>query len=133
MDAKGYDGYILVAENVEKVFEKPISGLEKFHEPLRTQHEIDNSVNKEGVCLKVDGPINRLFFAPTGPLNRDYDDVRRFHDAGENGIKKALKAGFKSPLLIVLDSGKFENEKLVALLGALHALYVPIEVSEIHN
>jgi len=27
-------------------------------------------------------------WSPTGPLNRDYDDVRRFYDAGEAGMKR---------------------------------------------
>lgn len=27
-------------------------------------------------------------YAPTGPLNRDYDDVRRFADAAVSGIKR---------------------------------------------
>ena len=29
-------------------------------------------------------------FSPTGPLNRDYDDVRRFYDAAEKGIKRLV-------------------------------------------
>ena len=50
-------------------------------------------------------------YSPTGPLNRDYDDVRNFYDAACSGIKRALKAGSKSPLLITLG-----NERLVLLL-----------------
>lgn len=46
------------------------------------------------VVLKVPGlPGNRLVFASTGPLNRDYDDIRRFSDAATNGIKRSAMAG----------------------------------------
>lgn len=47
-------------------------------------------MEKEVVVLKVPGlPGNRLVFAPTGPVNRDYDDIRRFSDAAESGIKRS--------------------------------------------
>lgn len=46
------------------------------------------------VVLKVPGlPGNRLIFASTGPVNRDYDDIRRFSDAAINGIKRSAMAG----------------------------------------
>lgn len=48
----------------------------------------DSSVEKDGACVKVNLPAGRLIFAPTGPLNRDYDDVRRFADAAASGIKR---------------------------------------------
>lgn len=43
------------------------------------------------MVVKAPGlPGNRLVFACTGPVNRDYDDVRRFSDAAANGIKRCL-------------------------------------------
>lgn len=46
------------------------------------------------VVVKVPGlPGNRLIFASTGPVNRDYDDIRRFSDAASNGIKRSAMAG----------------------------------------
>lgn len=51
---------------------------------------MDNSLVENVVVLKAVGlPGDRLVFAPTGPLNRDYDDVRRFSDAAEKGIKRS--------------------------------------------
>lgn len=37
---------------------------------------------------------------------------------------RALKAGVKCPLLVLLPDDRFENVELVTLLGALEALYV---------
>ena len=48
------------------------------------------------------------------------------------GIKRALKGGKKKPLLVVSNSHAevegYNNGLLVSLLGALEAVYVPIEV-----
>lgn len=51
---------------------------------------MDSGLGEEVVVLKVPGlPGNRLVFASTGPVNRDFDDVRRFSDAAVNGIKRS--------------------------------------------
>ena len=39
-------------------------------------------------------------------LDRDYDDIRRFSDAAGAGMKRALAAGAKKPLLKVLNNQK---------------------------
>lgn len=31
---------------------------------------------------------NKKIYSPTGPLNRDYDDVRRIADAANNAVEK---------------------------------------------
>lgn len=52
---------------------------------------MDSGLCDEVVLLKVPGLSgNRLVFACTGPVNRDYDDVRRFSDAAANGIKRSV-------------------------------------------
>lgn len=116
---------------------------------------MDSALEKEVVVLKVPGlPGNRLVFAPTGPVNRDYDDVRRFSDAAASGIKRsdvcphyvtfwhhrpsdpyvtvslicvssrALKAGMQRPLLVCPQHQDYKTCRLVAALGALQALYM---------
>lgn len=53
--------------------------------------KVDSGLGEEVVILKVPGlPGNRLVFASTGPVNRDYDDVRRFSDAALSGIKRSV-------------------------------------------
>ena len=64
-------------------------------------------------------------FSPTGPLNRDYDDVRRFLDAAVKGMKRTIKAGSKKPVLVVPTTygEQFTDAVLVTWLGAFYALY----------
>ncbi|XP_076048476.1 dipeptidase B [Oratosquilla oratoria] len=126
LEASGYDGIIVVTDSLEKL----VGPYEKLQAPLKAQADIDKTVIEDGACLRVDLPAGRFVFAPTGPLNRDYDDVRRFADAAASGIKRALKIGMKAPLLVRAPDSSFEHADLVTLLGALHALYVPLEVRE---
>jgi leucyl aminopeptidase len=72
----------------------------------------------------------RLIFAPTGPLDRDYDDVRRVADAAAAGMKRARDAGAKSPLLWVSGAGRYPNAEPASLLAALGALWLPLEARE---
>lgn len=52
---------------------------------------MDSGLGEEVVVLKVPGLAgSRLVFASTGPVNRDYDDVRRFSDAAANAIKRSV-------------------------------------------
>ncbi|KAK7008552.1 Cytosol aminopeptidase, catalytic domain [Halocaridina rubra] len=121
-----YDGIVLVTDSLVRLTGplQPLSG------PLKTQESFDASVSKEGTCVKTDLPSGRLVYAPTGPINRDYDDVRRFADAATSGIKRALKVGLKRPLLVCASDQTYPQAQLVTLLGALHALYVPLEIRE---
>ena len=66
-------------------------------------------------------------------MNRDEDDVRRLNDAAFAGIERALAAGARRPLLVSparVTLPGFEDGLLAATLGALHAVYVPLEVRE---
>lgn len=67
--------------------------------------------------------LGRLIFSPVSSLT-DYDDVRSFSEAANKGIERAIKAGVTKPLLLLPAGEKFQNAELVALLGALEALYV---------
>ena len=64
-------------------------------------------------------------YSPTGPLNRDQDDVRRFLDAALKGMKRAISAGAKKPVLVVPTAyGKlFPDAVLVTWLGAFYGVY----------
>ena len=56
-----------------------------------------------------------------------------FADATEKGITRALSSGCKKPLLYLVESklgSTFEARSLVSCLGALKALYVPLEMRE---
>nr|VZI30909.1 unnamed protein product [Spirometra erinaceieuropaei] len=84
-------------------------------------------------------PSKRIINAPTGALDRDYDDSRRIYDAAKGGIKKAIELGFRSPLLVLgpltsapADAVWMEGifPQLNAIMGALSALYTPLEIRE---
>ena len=78
-------------------------------------------------------PGQRLVFAPTGALSRDYDDVRRFGDAAKQGLTRAREAGAIRPLLLVRGvpaKGDFTRALEVALLEGVGGLWEPLEGRE---
>lgn len=89
-----------------------------------------------GGCLLVPGqglPGGRLVASATGPLLRDYDDVRRFYDAGKKAAVLARDAGVTQPLLLVAgvpDDERYAQAELVALLGFWQGLWQPLEARE---
>ncbi|XP_049810274.1 putative aminopeptidase W07G4.4 isoform X1 [Schistocerca nitens] len=107
-------------------------GSEKHPDSLRTSLQrlakIDAAAETKVSVLEVELPAARLVYSPVGPLNADYDDVRSYEDAAEKGIKRALEAGVKEPLLLLPQAEK--SVQLVTLLGALKALYVPLQLRE---
>jgi len=130
-----FDSIIIVGENYEQVhypdFVKP------YLKAIKDFAEVDTGAESELCLLPVnDQAIKRLIWTPTGPTNRDYDDARRYKDAAVKGVRRALKAGSKSPGLVVYTTDKQHQSKrykdavLVSLLGAMEAVYVPIEVRE---
>ncbi|CAG4930281.1 unnamed protein product [Parnassius apollo] len=88
-------------------------------------------------CPLVAG--NRLIISPTGPLT-PYDDVRSVYEAGRAGVRRAVAAGARRPVLALQAlrpadlglevDGDWSRSELVALLAALEALYIPLEVRE---
>jgi leucyl aminopeptidase len=79
-------------------------------------------------------PSKRLIVSPTGPINRDFDDARRFYDAGFNGITKVKKSGAVKPLIIFADAplqnADFSRAIEVTLFGVFQALYEPLQGRE---
>jgi leucyl aminopeptidase len=76
---------------------------------------------------------SRLVLAPTGPLGRDHDDVRRFAEAAREGVKRARDAGARRPLVVVAGApadADFAEAIPVSALGALSALWEPLEARE---
>jgi leucyl aminopeptidase len=93
---------------------------------------VDRSAGGAGsasVAVCAEAPGQRLVFAPTGPLDRDYDDVRLFSEAAGRGVKRAVAAGASRIVLVVLPD-VFDHAIEATVLGALAAAYVPIEVRE---
>ena len=125
--SEGYDGVIIVTDSTEKL----TGDLQCLAATLEDYKKIDAAFEKELTVHRCDlVPSGRVIFSPTGPLNRDYDDVRRFQDAAIKAIKRAISAGMKSPLFVRPIDDSFPLAGRVATLGALHAAYVPLEIRE---
>jgi len=118
-----FDGIVLVGDS--------LNAANSFTEALIQQSKIDNAFENEGGVVATSSGVGRIVYSPTGPLNKDYSDVRCFAEAAEKGIKRALSAGVKRPLLSISSTSKsYPLGNLTSALGALHALYVPLEVRE---
>jgi leucyl aminopeptidase len=74
----------------------------------------------------------RLVYVPTGPISRDFDDVRRLEAAAKDGVRRAIKAGCRAPVLVVSSdaAAAFKEGLLVTILGALWGAYVPLSTRE---
>lgn len=100
----------------------------------------DKAFSKD-VMLSMTGEGQVIVTSPTGPLSRDYDDVRRFGDAAAKAIKRLRQGGFRRPLLLVQgpkaadcdakdplkDYSKFLE---VSLLAAMAEAYEPLQTRE---
>nr|VZI30903.1 unnamed protein product [Spirometra erinaceieuropaei] len=122
---------------------KVVPGLK---DALKKIEEIDKSfVNKTSVHpvdLTSNNTVKRIIFSPTGRLDSDVADSRSIYEAAHKALTMAYKAGAQNILLLIGNmtnaptdykqepwaEPKYRN--LQALLGALYALYVPIEVRE---
>jgi len=129
-----YDSIVIVGEKYDEKFYPDFIHPSLFE--VKKLKECDSS-EELCVCIQnVDHDVQQklVVWSSTGPLNRDYDDVRRYQEAAIKGVKRALKGGKKKPLLVVSDSHRakpdYKDGLLVSLLGALEAVYVPIEVQE---
>ncbi|XP_028654033.1 putative aminopeptidase W07G4.4 [Erpetoichthys calabaricus] len=122
-----FDGVVLISDCIKKL----PAELKSLQVPLTEYGNVDAGIYSEVVALKAPGlPGGRMVFSSTGPLNRDYDDVRQFSDAAGVAINRAVKMGMKCPLLVCPQHKSFKHNILVAVLGALHNLYVPLELRE---
>lgn len=128
VDASRWDAVVVVSPTAE------LGDLQAIHKALKSAALIDARVGKD--VLLVSAPEiagGRLIFAPTGPVNRDYDDVRRYADAARAGVLRARDAGAKRPLLLlprVPLELEFSRATEVAVLSALAGLWQPLEARE---
>ena len=123
-----YDALVIIAlkAQAENFANKCVSKYFNFIEDNRAQ---DEYLDKEGgfILLPESEPIRRLIYSPVGPVNRDYDDIRRFRDAAYRGVKRALKAGATKPLICMPSIGALVNNyalyDVTTVLGAYEAVY----------
>lgn len=127
LSGDAHDAVILIAPDL---FGVP----DALADPLRAAAEVDQRVGYDLTVHAVPGlPGGRLVAAPTGPLDRDQDDVRRVGKAAAAGVARARDAGARRPLLVLgtlPTSEDMARAPEVAALGALAALWEPLEARE---
>nr|CAD7260532.1 unnamed protein product [Timema shepardi] len=126
LNSSVYDGIVYVTHSPPESGDHP----EPLKKAIQGLAKIDDEAKELGAVVEVALPARRLVYSPTGKINREYHDVRSFSEAAGRGIKRALKAGVKSPLLVLTSHERFKQSEVVTLLGALEALYVPIQFRE---
>lgn len=135
-----YDTLVVVGEK-QITDSRVLPRFDVVNSLLKEAAEIDATTFCSAVVLrppqKNDLGVQRIVFASTGPLNRDIDDARRYEEAAADGVKRALSAGAKT-LVVFIDveskirnNPSYEQAELVSVLGALRALYKPLELREV--
>lgn len=103
----------------------PAELIEQFNEFRAFDKAFDSVVS----CFKSQKLNLPVVYSPLPELS-DYHDVRCYQLAAAKSLQRAIKAGFKAPLLLIPESKKFINAELCTVLGALEELYVPIQLRE---
>ncbi|ATZ72440.1 peptidase M17 [Idiomarina sp. X4] len=98
----------------------------------------DRRVGSDVLLLQAEGvPGQRLITAPTGPLNRDFDDVRQVFDAAHKAAKIAQDAGARHPVIALnnvdINDTRYQQAFLATYLGVCQSLYQPLEAREAHG
>lgn len=126
LQSKDYDAVVLILypEELKVPLPRHVGSF------VAASARIDQHVYKVATvwnCDYVSG--GRLVLSPTGKVT-PYHDAGIVRDAAKKGVLRALDAGAKKPLVVVPNYVDFPDGQLVAILGALEALYVPLQMRE---
>lgn len=124
-----YDCVLLVGHDLATVRLPPVQGA------LKSAKALDAGfAGRTALWPAASAAGGRLVMAPTGPIARDYDDVRRYGEAASRGVRLARDAGSKKILLVVQaprqGNDRYEHAAVVAALGARAGLWQPLEARE---
>jgi leucyl aminopeptidase len=123
-----HDAVIVVSHSWKALEKYP--GLKSLYPVLENYSKINASLDKCTVSLIPTDAVSshRLFYSSTGTVNTDFDDVRRYQKASTAGVKAAVSAGVKFPLLITIPYERFSQAELVSAVGGLHSAYTPYHI-----
>jgi len=125
---EGYDALLVVTSSADALQSAP------YYAAYQQLLKVDASAGSGAAFVATDKAVGgRVVVSFTGPLNRDYDDVRRFQSAAKAAINRATAAGAVRPLLQVLgvpSRAEYAHALEVSLLAALQALYEPLQARE---
>ncbi|XP_013108486.2 putative aminopeptidase W07G4.4 [Stomoxys calcitrans] len=102
---------------------------EELEEQFKESRLMDKAFDSVVSCFKSYTLNVPVVYSPLPELS-DYHDVRAYQQAAAKAMQRVVKAGFKSPLLLVPHSENFKNTEVCTVLGALEQLYVPIQLRE---
>jgi leucyl aminopeptidase len=123
-----WDALVVVSRHVPPQLPEPL--LRAIARVAKVDRTAEDAVT---LVVTDDAPGGRLVCAPTGPLERDHDDVRRVAEAAREGVARAVEAGARRPALLLrgVPAGEPYAKALpVAALGALAGLWEPLEARE---
>lgn len=107
---------------------------EDYQAAITAAKATDASVDEQLSVVACDKtPGGRLVIVPTGPLDRDYDDVRRFYDAARDAVTRIAQTGAKQPVIMTsnVPAGEaWENASGLSFLGLQQGRYEPLEARE---
>ncbi|CAH1394815.1 unnamed protein product [Nezara viridula] len=126
LNASGYDAILLISHNGSLDETIP----QQLRDVVKEAAALDAHLEEEISVIKINLPAKRLIYSPTGPINSEYHDVRSFGEAARKGIIRAVKAGVKSPLLVLGKYSAFPQAQLVSLLGVMEGLYMNLQLRE---
>ncbi|TMP72776.1 peptidase M17 [Pseudoalteromonas sp. S1609] len=128
LDCASHDALIIISDDFSHIPNTPL------RDAILNQAQVDSRIGNQVTLLVIAG--KRVVIAPTGPLNRDYDDVRRYFDAAKLAIYEAKASGSVNPAIYLpalnTDS-RYQHALEVAYLGACQALWQPLEAREFHG
>lgn len=110
---------------------------EEYKAAIESARNTDQSIGQSlSVVACEQAPGGRLVLAPTGSLERDFDDVRRFYDAARDAVKRIAETGAKAPIIMTCGVPQGEAWEMAlanAYLGLAQGAYEPLEAREFHG
>jgi len=125
-DAKNdWDSTIIISENLKE---------DRFVDKEQIDFEVDKSIySSVTVHYHLPSKGHLMILSPTGPTNRDFDDVRAFASAARAGVARAVKAGCKAPILYLPSASKgYERALEVIVLAVYQELYRDLQGRELY-
>jgi len=123
----GFDAAVLVTHDLA-------AAPTAWRSAIDAQRAIDARTNSQVSVIACDAaPGRRIVLAPTGPVQRDHDDVRRYAEAARNGVRRARDAGSRAPLVVLAQpprDPRYVNAASCTALAALGSLWEPLEARE---
>ncbi len=123
-----FDTVVIVSPNSEFQQNEILNSI------LIEANKVDKRLGQQPVLIHTDKIAGgRLIHAPTGRLDKDYDDVRNFHDAAKQATLMAKDSG-ATRILMVVDGIPSHAEYQFAIettyFGACQALWQPLEARQ---